>query len=228
VYECHFHCAPMAVKIITLDDDTQAVDPQTLLRFKCARAARACCAAARRSRPARLRPARACARVARPAPAPVPACSAAGRVSPILPSTLTGGPVLRRARRQEVDLQRRLSLHPNIVRFLGACCHLAPGPAPPPRALPGPGQARRPRPGPPTGSQAAACPRGRSSQAGARFSATWAARLLGRAPAQRALGLRRRPRPVPVRLAPAVRPALGTHVRGPALARMAQTCGSLP
>jgi len=153
VYECHFHCAPMAVKIITLDDDTQAVDPQTLLRFKCARAARACCAAARRLRPAPLRPARACARVARPAPAPVLACNAAGRDSPIRPYILTGGPVLRRARRQEVDLQRRLSLHPNIVRFLGACCHLAPGPAPPPRALPGPGQARRPRPGPQQGAK---------------------------------------------------------------------------
>ena len=24
--------------------------------------------------------------------------------------------------KQEVDLQRKLSLHPNIVRFLGACC----------------------------------------------------------------------------------------------------------
>ncbi|KAK9838338.1 hypothetical protein WJX81_005555 [Elliptochloris bilobata] len=75
VYECYFHCAPMAVKIITLDDDAQGVDPQTLLRFKA-----------------------------------------------------------------EVDLQRRLSLHPNIVRFLGACCHLAAGPAPPPHALPGPSQ----------------------------------------------------------------------------------------
>ena len=27
-----------------------------------------------------------------------------------------------------MDLQRRLSLHPNIVRFLGACCHLPDGP----------------------------------------------------------------------------------------------------
>lgn len=26
--------------------------------------------------------------------------------------------------REEVDLQRKLSLHPNIVRFLGACCHI--------------------------------------------------------------------------------------------------------
>jgi hypothetical protein len=33
----------------------------------------------------------------------------------------------------EVDLQRRLSLHPNIVRFLGACYHVpAPPPPPPP------------------------------------------------------------------------------------------------
>lgn len=24
--------------------------------------------------------------------------------------------------KEEVDLQRKLSLHPNIVRFLGACC----------------------------------------------------------------------------------------------------------
>ena len=28
------------------------------------------------------------------------------------------------ARREEVDLQRRLSLHPNVVRFMGACCHI--------------------------------------------------------------------------------------------------------
>ena len=28
------------------------------------------------------------------------------------------------ARRDEVDLQRRLSLHPNVVRFMGACCHI--------------------------------------------------------------------------------------------------------
>ena len=26
--------------------------------------------------------------------------------------------------RDEVDLQRRLSLHPNVVRFMGACCHI--------------------------------------------------------------------------------------------------------
>lgn len=26
--------------------------------------------------------------------------------------------------RAEVDLQRRLSLHPNVVRFMGACCHI--------------------------------------------------------------------------------------------------------
>ena len=23
-----------------------------------------------------------------------------------------------------MDLQRRLSLHPNVVRFMGACCHI--------------------------------------------------------------------------------------------------------
>ena len=26
--------------------------------------------------------------------------------------------------RDELDLQRRLSLHPNVVRFMGACCHI--------------------------------------------------------------------------------------------------------
>ncbi len=36
--------------------------------------------------------------------------------------------------REEVDLQRRLSLHPNIVRFLGACFSLSSG-GPLPEAL---------------------------------------------------------------------------------------------
>lgn len=35
--------------------------------------------------------------------------------------------------REEVDLQRRLSLHPNIVRFLGASCNF------PARSPPSPG-----------------------------------------------------------------------------------------
>lgn len=38
------------------------------------------------------------------------------------------------ARREEVDLQRRLNSHPNIVRFLGASCYF------PPRALASPSE----------------------------------------------------------------------------------------
>ena len=37
--------------------------------------------------------------------------------------------VCKHAHREEVDLQRRLNSHPNIVRFLGASCYF------PPRAL---------------------------------------------------------------------------------------------